>query len=608
MQAIILAAGMGKRLGGLTRDNTKCMVRVNGTTLIERMLGQLDRFSLSRIVIVVGYHKERLVDFIHELDVRTPICFIDNPIYDRTNNIYSLSLASSYLQEDDTLLLESDLILDDSVLDSLIADPRESLALVDRYESWMDGTCLTVGVDDMITGVVSKADFCYSDTDRYYKTVNVYKFGSHFSRSIYVPFLKAYVEALGNNEYYEQVLRVITVLDKPEIKALRLQPEQRWYEIDDIQDLDIASTLFEPNPYVRFAMLNNRHGGYWRYPHLLDFGLLVNPYFPTERLGEELSANAHALITSYPSGMEVNALLAAKNFKVRAEHIVVGNGAAELIKSLMEALQGTVGMIRPMFEEYPARACGDVVEFLPPGGLSYTPDDIMAYYSDRSIRSLVLVNPDNPSGHYIARSEVLRLACWCGARDVRLIVDESFVDFADEEGASLIDEGTLAASPCLIVVKSISKSHGVPGLRLGVLASSDEKLISAIKQDVAIWNINSFAEFYLQIFGKYESAYVEALDKLREARGRLYAGLVDTPGVDVYPSAANFLLVRITCGLSATAVAVSLLDCYHILVKDLTGKTGMPKGEYIRIAVRDDEDNAVLIQALGAILGGNNGE
>ena len=147
MQAIILAAGMGKRLKELTQDRTKCMVQVNGVALIDRMLHQIERRHLSRIVIVVGYEGEKLMEYIDTLGIRTPIVYVHNPIYDKTNNIYSLALAKDYLCQDDTLLFESDLIFEDSVIDQLLDDPRETLALVDKYESWMDGTCVKLGAD-----------------------------------------------------------------------------------------------------------------------------------------------------------------------------------------------------------------------------------------------------------------------------------------------------------------------------------------------------------------------------------------------------------------------------------------------------------------------------
>ncbi len=97
MQAIILAAGMGKRLKELTRNNTKCMVKVNGITMIERMLSQLEKQGMSRIVIVTGYEGPKLIAFIRHLEIQIPVEYVNNPIYDKTNNIYSLALAKDYL-------------------------------------------------------------------------------------------------------------------------------------------------------------------------------------------------------------------------------------------------------------------------------------------------------------------------------------------------------------------------------------------------------------------------------------------------------------------------------------------------------------------------------
>lgn len=331
MQGLILAAGMGKRLKDLTQNNTKCMVKVNGVTLIERMLRQLDALELSRVVIVVGYEGQKLIDYIKTLNIKTPIVFVDNPIYDKTNNIYSLALAKDYMLEDNTLLLESDLIFEDRVLKALLDDPRETLALVDKYEAWMDGTCITIGEDDTIERFIPGKKLVFEEIGDYYKTVNIYKFSKHFSETHYVPFLDAYSKALGNNEYYEQVLRVITMLDEPEIKAKKLSG-QLWYEIDDIQDLDIASSMFTPDEDEKVEKIQARYGGYWRYPKLIDFCYLVNPYYPPQRLMDEIKASFERLVTQYPSGMKINSLLAAKNFGVDQNHILVGNGAAELIK------------------------------------------------------------------------------------------------------------------------------------------------------------------------------------------------------------------------------------------------------------------------------------
>ncbi len=115
MQAIILAAGMGKRLGEYTQDNTKCMLVVNGVRLIDRTLESLYSVGVSRVVLVVGYKGQNVKDYVGYEYKGIPIEYVENPIYDKTNNIYSLFLAKEYLMSEDTLLLESDSIFDSSV-------------------------------------------------------------------------------------------------------------------------------------------------------------------------------------------------------------------------------------------------------------------------------------------------------------------------------------------------------------------------------------------------------------------------------------------------------------------------------------------------------------
>ena len=575
MQAIILAAGMGRRLGDLTKENTKCMVPVNGVRLIDRLLGQLSGLSLKRVIIVVGYKGQELKDYIgHRYDDQLKIAYAENPIYDKTNNIYSLSLVKQQLQEDDTLLIESDLIFSDSLFQMIIADPYPNLALVAKYESWMDGTMVRLDADNNIVNFVPKKAFKYEDIDSYYKTVNIYKFSRDFSQQKYVPFLEAYCHALGNNEYYEQVLRVITLLDNAELKALPIGNE-KWYEIDDIQDLDIAETIFAEGDEM-LHRFNYRYGGHWRFPKMLDYCYLVNPYFPTKRMKDELRSSFDTLLTEYPSGMFVNSLLAGKYFGIRQDYVVVGNGAAELIKSLMERLlagssTSKVGVIYPTFEEYPHRLKQEgIVAFQPDNrDLKYTEDDLIAFYTGKGISSLLLINPDNPSGNFISMAGLQKLLAWSKAQQIQLIVDESFVDFSDDfEHNTLLRNETLADNPQLVVMKSISKSYGVPGLRLGVLASSDVALIKWIKKDISIWNINSFAEFYMQIFGKYESDYLA------------------------------YFCIELTDKYSSAELTKLLLERYNIMVKDCDSKNGLKGRNFIRISVRSQQDNDQLIVAL----------
>ena len=592
MQAIILAAGMGKRLGELTKGNTKCMIEVGGETLISRLLHQLDQLHLQRIILVVGYKAKELREYLLNIHIQTAIEYVENTIYDKTNNIYSLYLAKDYLTKDDTLLFESDIIMEDSLIQKLIENPYPDLALVDKYESWMDGTVVTIDEENRILRFIPNSLFKYDEIPDYYKTVNVYKFSKHFSSTMYVPFLEAYCKALGRNEYYEQVLRVITMLDNSGIRALPLNGEQ-WYEIDDIQDLDIAESIFTEHQY---DLLCSRFGGYWRYPHILDFCYLVNPYFPNQRLLDEMSHSFARLLTEYPSGLRVNNLLAAKDFGVKQDYILVGNGAAELIKVLSEQMLGKVGVVRPTFEEYPNRMMPEqvvVFEAKAPS-FSYTADDLMTYFADKNIGSLVLINPDNPSGNYISYADCLRLADWCQARDIMLIMDESFIDFSTEH-PTFLNNSILEKYDHLVVIKSISKSFGVPGLRLGILATSNAALMTNLRRAVSIWNINSFAEFFLQILGKYEKSYQEAMNTFRRERARMMAALAEVSYLRVLPSEANYVLCEVLHPHTPRELAVQLLKKHSILIKDCTSKCHAP---YIRLAIRNTKDNNLLIQAL----------
>ena len=599
MQAVILAAGMGKRLGEYTKYNTKCMVEVNGVTLIDRLLTQLSKYTLERVVIVVGYEGQKLMDYIGDRYGNLKIEYVNNPVYNKTNNIYSLYLAKDRLLEDDTLLIESDLIFEDRIFSLIMDNPYPNLALVARYRTWMDGTMVRIDSENNILNFVPKKAFNYDDIESYYKTLNIYKFSRDFLKNKYLPFLEAYCTALGNNEYYEQVLRLICMLDNSELKALPIGNE-KWYEIDDAQDLDIASTLFSGDS-ERLKLYMRRYGGFWRFPGMLDYCYLVNPYFPSKRMCDELRSNFDVLLTQYPSGMYVNSLLAGKCFGVKQEYIVPGNGAAELIKSLMEGRKGTLGVISPTFEEYPNRFKEDELEVYVPvnEGFRYTAEDVIDYFTENKVDTLLLINPDNPSGNNVGGKGLLALAGWAKENGVKLIVDESFADFSEDfPGNSLLSNEILEKYPDLVVVKSISKSYGVPGLRLGVAACSDVELIAALKKDVSIWNINSFAEFFMQIVSKYEAEYQYSAKLFRSERKRFKEALYKVPYLKVFPSDANYFLCEVTEGYSSTALADKLLRENNILIKDCSTKKSFNGRNYIRLAVRNSEDNDALVEAL----------
>ena len=600
MQAIILAAGMGKRLKQLTKSNTKCMVDVNGIKLIQRMLYQLDELNLSRIIIVVGYKAENLCDFISTLNVTTELIIIHNPKFSKTNNIYSLSLAQDYLVSDDTILLESDLILDDIILQRVVSDPRSSLAVVDKYESWMDGTCLDIDDSDNIVAFIPSSQFDFRKKDVVFKTVNVYKFSKKFSNDCYVPFLNAYLKVLGQNEYYEQVLRVISLAGNHDLKAMRLNGEC-WYEIDDLQDLDIASSIFSRDE-DRYYKMNKRHGGFWRYPKMNDFCYRVNPGYPPPRMISEIKANIEVLMTKYPSSLEVNNLLAAKMFDLEQSHVVVGNGISELMKAIVENIDEKIGLVMPSSYEFPNNVLPKQFEYMEIEDecLKYTVDDLIAFIKDKQLRVLMLMNPDNISGNFLCKLDLLKLLTFAKSKSVIVIIDESAIDYVDEKDQSFLSDEMLFRFENLIIIKSISESHGISGVRLGVLATSNQQFINTVGMSFPLWNINSLSEFYLQIMEKYKVDYDKSIENVKKERRHLSEQLKQIQHITVLPSQSNHITVLVQDGLNASYISQRLLIDYNIYVKDLN--VVVKQDKYLRFSIKTREDNQILVDALKKIV------
>ena len=598
MQALMLAAGLGKRLAKYTKNNTKCMVEVAGTKLIDRAIEAIKKAGIKKFVLVLGYKGDNLKNYIlehHEGEL--DFVFIDNKDYATTNNIYSFYLAKDELAKDDTILLESDIVFDEDLIKDICEASDKNIVTVAKYESWMDGTCVLLDEEQYVTKFVEKQNMIISKLDSYYKTVNIYKFTKEFASLTYIPFLEAYMKIQGLNAYYETSLKYICQLPGMRLKAF-LMGERSWYEIDDAQDLDIANVLFS-HGLDKYRLIETKYGGYWRYPRHLDFCYLVNPYFPSNQMVEKMQVELPVLLRDYPSGLATQNMNAERLYGVSQEHILVGNGAAELINALGHVLAGKkVGVNLPAFNEYVRcfKKCSlyeiDNSEF------DYRLDIPSIKKAIDECDVVTIISPDNPSGFMLDKEEILDLISYSKSKGTSLIVDESFVDFANKERRfSLLDEELINENPHLIVIRSISKSYGVPGIRLGLLASSNVELLKEIKEEMQIWNINSFGEYYLQIYQLYSKDYVSSCDKIAEQRNYLISELRKFDCLKVYDSEANYVLVKLLIHNSLD-LAVKLLDKYKIVIKDLSTKAQFKGQSYVRLAVRDQKDNDTLLSAL----------
>ena len=349
----------------------------------------------------------------------------------------------------------------------------------------------------------------------------------------------------------------------------------------------------------------NRYGGFWVYPDMLDYCYLVNPYFNRSKIIDEMESNFRTLVSEYPAGMNVNSMLASECWNIKQEYIIPGNGAAELIKALMENLEGTVGVVRPTFEEYPNRMPDErVVTYVPENDeFRYGVDDLIDFFGKNHVDNLLLINPDNPSGNFISLDGIKKLAEWTKTNGIKFILDESFVDFSvGYENNTCLHNELLEAYPQMCVMKSISKSYGVPGLRLGILCSANTELIAKMKKQVSIWNINSFAEFFMQIYPKYKDDYRRACDLFIQAREDFEKELNEIPFIKVMPSQANYFFLEVLPPYKPKELCAILLKDYNILASACLAKKGIEKNRYMRIAVRNHGDNEKFIKALKSLI------
>ena len=603
MQALMLAAGFGKRLAKYTKNNTKCMVEVAGIKLIDRAISAIKKAGIKRFIIVTGYKADNLKNYIlsNKYNKDIDIIFIDNPVYETTNNIYSFYLAKDELAKDDTILLESDIVFDEDLIKDICNFEHTNVVTVAKYESWMDGTCVTLNEDNTIRKFIEKQSFLYEKIDRYYKTVNIYKLSKEFASNIYIPFLETYMKMYGLNCYYETPLKYICQLPNISFNAF-LMEDRPWYEIDDSQDLDIANVLFSKGE-EKYNLIEKKYGGFWRFPKHLDFAYLVNPYFPPKTMIEKMRYELPTLLTQYPSGLSVQNMNAGRLFNVDEKHIFVGNGAAELINALGHVV-GTskVAVNLPAFNEY--------VRCFKKANILEIDNSLFDYSMNiKKMKEmidnadyLVIVNPDNPSGYMLDKKELLELVEYASKKNTKVVVDESFVDFASKERRfTLLSDEYIDKYPNLIVIKSISKSYGVPGLRLGLLATSDEALLKELKDEMQIWNINSFGEYYLQIYQLFSKDYSAACNQIVIERNHLFEELSKFKEFKVYPSEANYIMVN-TGKINSHDLAIKLLDDFNIIIKDLSSKSKFTNKNYIRLAVRDRNDNDYLISCLHKVL------
>lgn len=589
MHAIILAAGLGKRLRPFTNDTNKCLVEVGGETILTRMVLALRDCGIDQIVLVTGHCANKVMGHLAQRLPDVAITQVHCPLYATTNNIVSLQAGlAAVAPGSDVLLIEGDLILEDGLLSRFLAAPERDLAMVEAHREDYDGSVVRLD-ETHITEIVLKSGqgqgFDYSGT---FKTVNVWKLSADFCDRLLRRCLAARIDSGDTACFYEAVLADIVAENAHRLSAFATGRDA-WVEIDDARDLDRARYVFEPA--TRRAMLDSRHGGLWTYP-LVDFAYPRNQHFPTATVANQLTARLGDIIGHYGSAQDILDAKMARLCGLSARNTVALNGLSQVYPWLRDRFRDQAALVpAPTFGEY-ARAF--------PGAAVYDPDAPLSAIAARAaaVSIVVFVNPNNPTGSWKAGSELLRFAR--AHADKTILVDESFADFAD--GPTLAAEAEHAAPHNLVILKSLGKALGVAGLRLGYLWSKDDAITAALRTSLPIWNLNALAEAFLDIAPVHHDAIVDAFARTRHERAELASALARSPMIrEVLPSAANFITVRLAVDEQGLpALLDRLLIDHGFYLKDLSGRMGRA-GAWVRIAVRTAAENAALVAALDAL-------
>jgi len=593
-RALVLAAGMGRRLRPLTESVPKALVEVHGTPILVNTLRRLQAVGVQEVVIVVGHRASDIRARIGARHGRLAVRYVEVDDWATANNIRSVWAARAWLDQD-LFLVEGDVFLGEGLLERLVAERRGgSVAAVAHYGPDNPGSALRLGPEGTVHAWAPRAGPGPSWT----KTVNVYLLDRGFLAEFFLPAVQRRIEAGRVQDFYEAVLEDLDP-DPVRLRAVRCD-DLRWQEIDDVADLASAEDSFPPGTALYDRVLGS-HGGWWRHP-FADHAYLVNPYFPPDALLAHLGRHLGDLVSAYPMGQRPLATLMARVSGEPADRLVVANGASELITKILP--RRGLALPVPSFNEWEARTPPERVHpfLLGPPDFDLDIDAFAEHALAAGCDLAVVVSPNNPTSRAVPRADLLRLAERLAAGGCRLVVDESFVDFHPDGRAASVQDA-LFGRPGLAVLRSIGKVYGAGGLRLGYLATDDPEWVATVRAALPVWNVNGFAEEFLRVLPAYRAALEESCARVRADRDVLYRALCAVPGLRPVLPHANFVLCRLPDDAPpAPVVARTLFDAHGCLVKDCSNKAMPDADRYLRIGARTEPENAALVAALSAVL------
>ncbi|MCP1427466.1 histidinol-phosphate/aromatic aminotransferase/cobyric acid decarboxylase-like protein/choline kinase [Paenibacillus xylanexedens] len=598
-KAIMLCAGRGSRLGISTKRQPKPLLRVNHNSILENAVEQLIASGYNELVIVIGYKGDEIRKTLYPYRQLINITFIENSEWENTNNIYSLWLAKEELNENVTLL-EGDVYFDKKILEFMNSNSNNSNLMVVSELSWlMEGTFVVIGDSGWVTDMYStKDEMSLSLSGTPYKTANIYHLSEQLCSFISQE-LDRQVQAGHTGDYYEKTFKE-ALAQGIKFKVIEVDPSL-WAEIDCIYDLSISEFQFSDDRHKR---LKNQHGGYWRYP-ITDFALIYNFHFPPSELKNKMIARFDNLLLNYPSGSGYIVHHLSHFLEIHRENLVIANGVSELIKVLPRLIKGRVALIEPSFNEYTDCFRSDqTVTFHLDEACEFNldMDSFIGFIHKEQPEAVVMVTPNNPTGRFISKSDIHRLYRATEDLGTILIVDESFLDFSNQRDTDSFLH-YLNEYPRVIVLRSMSKTFGIGGLRLGYAASSDKLLIQDIQRELPIWNINGFGEEFILNLSSYRKEYDCSCVQVRKETDELYEQLRAIPNLKVFKTDSNFILCKIRDQqMTADLLAYELLTKFNFYIKECSGKKMKDSTYFFRISSRTRSENLLLLKALQKVL------
>lgn len=593
MKAIILAAGFGNRMKPLTNDLHKTLLTINEKTIIQRIVDGLIENDVTDIIIGTGYKAEELKQHLESTyRDKCKFTYVHNERYRETNNIFSLSLIFEQVEIDkNILLIESDLIYESDVIKLAINSPHENVALVDKYRNGMDGTVVSLSerkVSSVIPPHLQGSNFDFSDK---YKTLNIYKFSKDFCNTVFKKILTYYSRTIDDNCYYELILGLIIYMQRESIHT-EVVEGLLWTEVDDPNDLRLAEYMFGKNKQTN--LLEKSWGGLWSYP-ITDFCFIRNMYFPSPSVISELKNNFENLIHNYGSTQKLLNQKLAYFTLLPEDDVFLLNGAAQIYPILKNFFSKSKALLpSPSFGEYPKTFPNHCLYQDDPDNPSC---DYETEIAKESPDIVVIVNPNNPTGREFNTEKIYNSIK--RNRNIFYIIDESFIDFSNEKS---IEEFLTNDDTNVCVIKSLSKTLGVPGVRIGYLYTKNENLKLEINQSLPIWNANSIAEFFMEIILKHRNTIKYSYEQTKDDREHFIKKLKTANIIkEVYPSGANFILAKLNCTPSQIrSIVDKLVTEDKIFIKDISSKF---PGElaHIRLAVRSPEENLFLVEKFSTL-------